>query len=74
MERYSSSFHDGNHYKPKLINKYEEIWILPSTFDISVKEVLNFLNLLNHKKVNIFAQEYKSYHDLQKIYKGKNIS
>lgn len=68
---FSKAFHKGNHYKPNLINKYNEVWILPSSFDISVIPVIDFLNKLNYNNIKIFARELKSYHDLQKVYKGK---
>lgn len=53
-----------------LINKYEDIWILPTTFDCSIDVVENFLASLNNKKTKIFCREMKSYNDVKKIFKG----
>tara|TARA_Y100000389_G_scaffold145202_1_gene143687 strand:- start:10744 stop:12498 length:1755 start_codon:yes stop_codon:yes gene_type:complete len=53
-----------------LINNYEDIWILPSTFDCSVDIVKHFLLSIDNKKVKIFCREKKSYNDVIDIFNG----
>jgi GR25 family glycosyltransferase involved in LPS biosynthesis/exopolysaccharide biosynthesis predicted pyruvyltransferase EpsI len=51
---------------PFLVNKYETVYILPTTFDISFPPVKKFLEKLPDH-VSIFCRERKSHSDLSKI-------